>query len=120
MALELKPLLGILRDKFPKKNLGNVSNDIERLVKTFAHGMLVSVKKPGKTLGYEEDLTYASCETTIGRLNQTDDELHGKVKSFINNSSIYPIKNFRESYHNIVNFKRECPQKNYRRFHHPM
>jgi len=36
MALELKPLLGILRDKFPKKNLGNVSNDIEKLVKTFA------------------------------------------------------------------------------------
>ena len=79
MVVELKPLLGILRDKFPKKNLGNVSNDIERLVKTFAHGMLVSVEKPGKTLGYEEDLTYATAEVTVGRLGQTDEQLLGNV-----------------------------------------
>ena len=78
MSLELKPLLGVLRDKFPKKNLGNISNDIEKLVKTFAHGMLVGVKKPAKTLGYDEDPTYASCEVTLGRLSQSDAEVRGE------------------------------------------
>ena len=67
MALELKPLLGILRDKFPKKNLGNVSNDIEKLIKTFSHGMLINVKKPARTLGYEDDPSYAVAEVTLGR-----------------------------------------------------
>ena len=79
MSLELKPLLGILRDKFPKKNLGNISNDIEKLVKTFAHGMLVNVKKPAKTLGYDEDPTYASCEVTLGRISQPDAEVRGET-----------------------------------------
>ena len=80
MALELKPLLGILRDKFPKKNLGNVSNEIEKLVKTFAHGMLINVKKAApKTLGYEDDPSYASAEVSIGRLNQKDEEVAGKL-----------------------------------------
>ena len=79
MALELKPFVGILRDKYPKKNLGNVSNDIERLVKTFAHGMLVSVKKVGKTLGYEDDPSYSFSEVTFGRLNQKDEEIIGKI-----------------------------------------
>ena len=79
MVLELKPLLGILRDKFPKKNLGNVSNNIEKLIKTFSHGMLVSVKKPGRTLGYEEDLSYATADVTLGRLNQQDDDIKGML-----------------------------------------
>jgi len=83
MSLELKPLLGVLRDKFPKKNLGNISNDIEKLVKTFAHGMLVSVKKPAKTLGYEEDPTYASCEVTLGRLSQSDEEVRGNLATIL-------------------------------------
>ena len=83
MALELKPLLGILRDKFPKKNLGNVSNEIEKLVKTFAHGMLINVKKAApKTLGYEDDPSYASAEVSIGRLNQKDEEVAGKLVKF--------------------------------------
>ena len=79
MALELKPLLGILRDKFPKKNLGNVSNDIEKLIKTFSHGMLINVKKPARTLGYEEDPSYAVADVTLGRLNQQDSEIKGGV-----------------------------------------
>ena len=78
MALELKPLLGILRDKFPKKNLGNVSNDIEKLIKTFSHGMLMSVKKPARTLGYEEDPSYAIADVTLGRLSQPDNEIKGR------------------------------------------
>ena len=77
MALELKPLLGILRDKFPKKNLGNVSNDIEKLIKTFSHGMLISIKKPVRTLGYEEDPSYATADVTLGRLNQPDNDIKG-------------------------------------------
>jgi len=40
---ELKPLLGILREKFPKKMLGTVGADLGRLVKTFANGHLVQV-----------------------------------------------------------------------------
>jgi len=83
MSLELKPLLGVLRDKFPKKNLGNISNDIEKLVKTFAHGMLVGVKKPAKTLGYDEDPTYASCEVTLGRLSQSDAEVRGNLTTIL-------------------------------------
>jgi len=83
MFLELKPLVGILRDKYPKKNLGTVSNEIERLVKTFAHGMLVSVKKAGKTLGYEDDPSYASSEVTIGRLNQKDEEIRGNLTTLL-------------------------------------
>merc|ERR1712079_290010 len=79
MALELKPLLGILRDKFPKKTLGNVSNDIEKLIKTFSHGMLISVKKPARTLGYEEDPSYGSADVTVGRLNQQDKEIEGNL-----------------------------------------
>merc|ERR1711879_249763 len=83
MSLELKPLLGILRDKFPKKNLGNISNDIEKLVKTFAHGMLIGVKKPAKTLGYDEDPAYASCDVTLGRLSQTEAEVRGNLTTIL-------------------------------------
>ena len=86
MALELKPLLGILRDKFPKKTLGNVSNDIEKLIKTFSHGMLISVKKPARTLGYEEDPSYGSADVTVGRLNQQDKEIEGWVFFLYTNS----------------------------------
>merc|ERR1719154_483409 len=49
IAPELKPLLGILRDKFPTKQLGSVSPDIAKMVQTFAHGMQVSISKPKKT-----------------------------------------------------------------------
>merc|ERR550539_1421532 len=83
MALELKPLLGILRDKFPKKNLGNVSNDIEKLIKTFSHGMLMSVKKPARTLGYEEDPSYAIADVTLGRLSQPDNEIKGNLTTIL-------------------------------------
>jgi hypothetical protein len=43
LGSELKPLLGILREKFPKKVLGTVGPDLGRLVKTFANGHLVQV-----------------------------------------------------------------------------
>ena len=41
--------------------------------------MLVNVKKPGKTLGYEEDPSYASSDITVGRLKQTDEQLLGII-----------------------------------------
>jgi len=71
---DLKPLIGILRDKMPSKPQGSVSSDLPKLVKTFAHGMSVSVIKPGPTLGYAEDPSYAYAELQIGRLNM-DPEL---------------------------------------------
>lgn len=83
IAPELKPLLGILRDKFPKKNLGTVSADIGKLVQTFAHGMLVTVTKPKKTLGYVEDPAYAFSEIQVGRLNQPMHEIEGNLQTIL-------------------------------------
>ena len=40
---ELKPILGILREKFPKKPNGTVGTNIEKLVRTFQNGQLVEV-----------------------------------------------------------------------------
>jgi len=83
IAPELKPLLGILRDKFPTKQLGSVSPDIAKMVQTFAHGMQVSINKPKKTLGFEEDPSYGIAEVQIGRLNQTNDQLEGNLTSVL-------------------------------------
>jgi len=66
---ELKPLIGILREKMPKKLLGTVGTDMEKMVKTFANGMEVTVAKSKSTLGYADDPSYGSCEIQIGRLN---------------------------------------------------
>jgi len=83
IVAELKPLLGILRDKFPKKPLGSVSKDIAKLVQTFAHGMLVAVNKPKKTLGFEEDPSYATAEVQIGRLNQLTNHIEGNLTTLL-------------------------------------
>jgi hypothetical protein len=80
---ELKPLLGILREKFPKKVLGTVGSDLGRLVKTFANGQLVEVKKPKSTLGYMEDPSYAYCEVQVGRLNMPDAEILGNLSTLL-------------------------------------
>jgi len=82
-VVDLKPLVGILRDKFPKKTLGNVSSDIGKLVKTFAHGMLVSVNKPKKTLGFEEDPSYGVSEVQIGRLSQPTEQIKGNLTTIL-------------------------------------
>jgi len=66
---ELRPLLGILREKFPKKQNGTVGTNLGKMVQTFAHGMSVTVVKPKQTLGYAEDPSYGFCELQIGRLN---------------------------------------------------
>ena len=42
---DLKPLIGILRDNFPKKTNGMVGKDMEKLVKTFQNGQLVEVRE---------------------------------------------------------------------------
>jgi len=75
IALELKPLLGILREKFPKKILGTVGTDIKKMVKTFQNGQLVEIKKPKPTLGYKEDPSFGYCETMIGRLDMPDEHI---------------------------------------------
>jgi len=76
---ELKPLIGILRDKMPSKANGCVSTDMERSVKTFSNGMLVSVVKPSATLGYAEDLSYGFSQFLVGRLNMEDVELEANL-----------------------------------------
>jgi len=83
IAPEMKPLLGILREKFPKKVLGTVGTDLGRLVKTFANGQLVQVKKPKSTLGYADDPTYGYCEVQVGRLNMPDSEVLGNLTTLL-------------------------------------
>jgi len=83
IVAELKPLVGILREKFPKKPLGTVASDIGKLVQTFAHGMLVSVNKPKRTLGFEEDPSYGVSEVQIGRLTQTTEQLRGNLTTIL-------------------------------------
>ena len=82
-GLELKPLLGILREKFPKKVLGTVGADLGRLVKTFANGQLVQVLKPKATLGYADDPTYGYCDVQVGRLNMPDNDVLGNLTTLL-------------------------------------
>jgi ribosomal protein L1 len=76
-------LLGILREKFPKKALGTVGSDLGRLVKTFANGQLVEVKKPKSTLGYVDDPSYGYCDVQVGRLNMPDTEILGNLTTLL-------------------------------------
>jgi len=69
LVKSLKPLVGVLREKFPKKMDGTVGTNLEKMVKTFSHGILTTVKKPKKTLGYEDDASYGYCEMAVGRLS---------------------------------------------------
>jgi len=75
IILELKPLLGILREKFPKKISGTVGTDARKMVKTFQNGQLVEMKKPKPTLGYKDDPSFAYCEAMIGRLDMPDEQI---------------------------------------------
>jgi len=76
ILIELKPLLGVLRDQFPKKNLGTVGTDMTKLVKTFSNGQLINVQTANEqTLGYEKDPSYAHCTAMIGRLGMPNDQI---------------------------------------------
>ncbi|XP_023319715.1 uncharacterized protein LOC111694891 [Eurytemora carolleeae] len=75
ISLELRPLLGVLREKFPKKTLGTIGTDLEKMVKTFKNGQLVEVKKPKSTLGYNDDPAFGYCEAQVGRLGMPDDQI---------------------------------------------
>lgn len=85
IALELKPLLGILRDKFPKKQLGTVGTNIEKMVKTFTNGQMVEVKKPKSTLGYNDDPSYGYCEAMVGRLGMPAPEVEANFTTLLQN-----------------------------------
>jgi len=76
---ELKPLIGILRDKMPSKANGCVSSNLERSVKTFSNGMLVSVVKPSSTLGYAEDPSYGTSNFMVGRLSMAITDLESNL-----------------------------------------
>ena len=68
-------MLGVLREKFPKKLLGTIGSDLEKMVKTFKNGQLVEVKKPKTTLGYNDDPAFGYCEVQVGRLGMPDDQI---------------------------------------------
>jgi len=72
---DLKPLIGILRDNFPKKTNGMVGKDMEKLVKTFQNGQLVEVKKPKSTLGRIDDPSFGYAEAMVGRLGMEDEHV---------------------------------------------
>jgi len=83
ISLELKPLLGILREKFPKKTNGTVGTDIEKLVKTFTNGQLVDVKKPKTTLGYKDDPSFGYCQAMVGRLDMPAAEIEVNLSTLL-------------------------------------
>jgi len=83
IAIELKPLLGILRDQFPKKQLGTVGTDMVKMVKTFSNGQLLEVLKPKPTLGTKEDPTFGYCEAMVGRLEMSDDNISTNVSTVL-------------------------------------
>lgn len=77
---ELKPLLGVLREKMPKKGAaGTVGTDLGAMVRTFMHGMEVAVVKPKQTLGYAEDPSYGYCELQVGRLGMEGEQIEGNL-----------------------------------------
>ena len=83
ISLELKPLLGILREKFPKKVNGTVGTDIEKMVKTFTNGQLVEVKKPKATLGYKDDPSFGYCQAMVGRLDMPASEIEVNLSTLL-------------------------------------
>lgn len=83
IAVELKPLLGILRDQFPKKTLGTVGTDLVKMVKTFCNGQLLEVIKPKPTLGVKEDLSFGYCDAMVGRLEMSDDKISTNVSTVL-------------------------------------
>eukprot|EP00088_Acartia_fossae_P058702 TRINITY_DN6909_c0_g1_i3.p1 TRINITY_DN6909_c0_g1~~TRINITY_DN6909_c0_g1_i3.p1 ORF type:complete len:408 (-),score=122.98 TRINITY_DN6909_c0_g1_i3:99-1322(-) len=85
ILLDLKPLIGILRDQFPKKTLGTVGTDMAKLVKTFSNGQYVEVEKPSDVIGYNNDPSYARCEAMIGRLQMEDKLIEENFISLLQN-----------------------------------
>jgi len=85
ILVELKPLLGILREKFPKKPTGTVGTDVEKMVKTYTNGQMVEVKKPKSTLGYNEDPSFGYCEAMIGRLGMKAEDIEVNFSSLLEN-----------------------------------
>jgi len=85
IILELKPLLGILRDKFPKKQTGTAGSDLAKLVKTFTNGQMVDVKKPKSTLGYKDDPSFGFSEAMVGRLGMPDHEIQENLDTLLDN-----------------------------------
>merc|ERR1719391_1573990 len=83
IILELKPLLGILREKFPKKLSGTVGTDIVKMVKTYNNGQMVEVKKPKATLGYNDDPSFGYCEAMVGRLGMKDEEIQENFQALL-------------------------------------
>lgn len=77
---ELKPLLGIVREKMPKRQAGTLGTDIYKMVKTFSNGMEVTVTKPKPSLGYAEDPSYGMAEFQVGRLNMEDSAVEANLR----------------------------------------
>jgi len=97
IQVDLKPLVGILRDKFPKKIEGTVGDEMEKLVKTFQNGLLVTVKKPKKTLGYEDDPSYGFCESQVGRLSMDNKLVEENIDTLLETmmeKKLAKMKNF--------------------------
>ena len=76
MAGEMGPLKNILRDKVPSVILDTVGPDVGILVKTFAKGMTVDIKKVKPQAGVAGDEPdYGYCVFPIGTLDMTLDQV---------------------------------------------
>ena len=66
LVKNMKPLVGVLRDKMPSVNNGMIGTDIPLMIKTFGKGMIVEVTKVKPALGTADEPDYAKCQVTIG------------------------------------------------------
>ena len=70
---------------------------MEKMVKTFQNGLLVTVKKPKKTLGYEDDPSYGFCESQVGRLSMDNKLVEENIDTLLETmmeKKLAKMKNF--------------------------
>ena len=70
LLLQMKTLMGLLREKTPKKNTGTVGSDVTRMVRTYCSGITVDIKKVPHTMGRPEEPDYAYCDVAFGYLHK--------------------------------------------------
>lgn len=83
MGVKMKPLMGVLREKCPKKFDGTIGPNLPRMIQVFGSGMSVQVEKvtPGPTVAEEPD--YGCCEFDFGLLSMEDAPLNENLTEIL-------------------------------------
>lgn len=79
----LNPLNNVLRDKNPRPQTGTISSDVGLLVKAFARGMDVQVKKVKPELGVADEPDYGYCVVPIGSLQMEPRLIAGNLDAIL-------------------------------------